>query len=192
MIESLQSDITKGIRTCYQEIQSHFTKKNGWNIVVGHFGTFSQDLINSISVGVEEIMISSGDKRTTIKRVFSILIEGLQNIRIHGSSDEHKRQIGFLIIAKNHNNYKVVMANLIKNEDEENLRQYLDKINKLDETELRNLYLEILSMGYLSQKGGAGLGFITMRLKSNEKLDYSFESINDEIGYFAVEVDLLR
>jgi hypothetical protein len=38
--------------------------------------------------------------------------------------------------------------------------------------------------GRLSEKGGAGLGFIDIRRKTGEKLDFHFLPITDKISFF--------
>ena len=192
MIDSLNSQIEKEAMVLFKKKQDELLIDDEMNIVVSHFGLFSQDLINSLSIGVEDLMTSSGDKKHIIKRVFSILIEGLQNIRIHGGQDEHNRQLGYLMIAKDKQMYKILMANLVTSKDMESVREYIHKINSFSERELRNLYLEVLSMGYLSHKGGAGLGFITMKLKSGKPLEIDVYPVGDDLHLFNVGVAIDR
>lgn len=192
MIETLNSVIASDIRNSYLKNLKQLSVLEQRNVVVNHFGIFSQDLINSIADGVEELMVSFGDQKKLIKRVFSILIEGLQNIRLHGEKDELNRQLAYLFFAKNNTNYKIIFGNIIQNEDREILVNYLDRINGMNELELKELYVDILSNGYLSKKGGAGLGFLTMRIKSENPLTYSIENLDAEKSLFTVEVVLNR
>ena len=41
----------------YQEIYGAYNAQSSKKIIVSHFGEFSQDLVNSISNGVEEMMM---------------------------------------------------------------------------------------------------------------------------------------
>lgn len=191
MIESLHSAIATDAKAIFKSRKEQLSEE-GYGIAVSHFGVFSQDLINSLSMGVEDLLVSSGDKKHIVKRMFSILIEGLQNIRIHGEKDEYDKQIGFLQIAKCDDFYKVVFGNILNVDDREAITHYLDKINEMTETELKEMYLDVLSMGYMSQKGGAGLGFITMKLKSANKMRFDIEPISDEKLFFCVEVKIER
>jgi len=43
-----------------------------------------------------------------------------------------------------------------------------------------------------SEKGGAGLGFITMKMKSNNVLHYSIEQLNETKSLFSIEVFMDR
>ena len=176
----------------YQEIYGKYNAESSKKIIISHFGEFTQELVNSISNGVEEMMIDSGDKKGTVKRMFSILVEGLQNIRIHGEKDESGTQTSFVIIAQDDSEYLVTIGNLIKNQTRESIERRLDEINRFDEQEVKNLYMEVLTNGIISNKGGAGLGFITMAMKSKNKLNYRIEEINDNLSCFSVEVKLAR
>ncbi|MBK9591434.1 MAG: hypothetical protein IPO32_07985 [Crocinitomicaceae bacterium] len=79
----------------FQQIFGDYNINANGKIIVSHFGEFSQDLVNSLSTGIEDTMLESGDKKGVVKRMFSILVEGLQNIRIHGERDEDNNQISF-------------------------------------------------------------------------------------------------
>lgn len=192
MVDTLNSVIASDIRNSYLRYLEKFSTEEQRNIAVNHFGVFSQDLINSIANGVEEIMVSSGDQKKLIKRVFSILIEGLQNIRSHGEKDELNRKLAFLFLCKNTASYKIVFGNIIQNEDLDLIIEYLDKINGLENQELKDLYMNVLTNGFLSEKGGAGLGFLTMRIKSETVLKYSIENLDNNKSLFIVEVVLKR
>jgi hypothetical protein len=192
MIDIANSVIAGEIRSCYLKYLEKLHVKEQMTVSVNHFGMFSQDLINSIALSVEDLMVSFGDDKKTIKRIFSILIEGLQNIRLHAERDEFDRPLAFLFFCKDPEIYKIVFGNIIQNADIELVESYLDKINDLDDAALRELYLGILSKGYLSKKGGAGLGFITMRMKSGNPLNYSIVSLDEDRSLFTVEVILNR
>ena len=84
------------------------------------------------------------------------------------------------------------MGNLINHEDKVIAESYLDKINLMSTEELKSYYLEILDNSFFSSKGGAGLGFLTMRMKSEQKLSYSFDKLNESLCFFTVEITLLR
>jgi hypothetical protein len=62
----------------------------------------------------------------------------------------------------------------------------------MDGLELKEKYIEILSSGYLSQRNGSGVGFLTMRMKSGNTLYYTIDAISDDINFLTVEVTLAR
>jgi hypothetical protein len=176
----------------YQEIYGDYNSKSSKKIIVSHFGEFSQDLVNSLSNGVEETMLEAADKKGTIKRMFSILVEGLQNIRLHGEKDEDGNQASFLIIAQDEAEYLVTIGNLVLNSNHAAIEERLNHINQHDTKEIKALYMEVLTNGIISNKGGAGLGFITIAMKSKNRLNYNIEEINDSLSCFTLEVKIDR
>lgn len=191
MVETINSAIWSDVRNIYLACLEKQNNVSG-SLMVQYFGELSADFINGLTDNVEEMMVSNGDSKKVIKRVFSILIEGLQNVRLHGEKDEQGNQFSFLFIVKCKNNYKIIMGNLINHEDKVIAESYLDKINLMSTEELKSYYLEILDNSFFSSKGGAGLGFLTMRMKSEQKLSYSFDKLNESLCFFTVEIALLR
>ncbi len=47
----------------FQQIFGDYNIQADGKIVVSHFGEFSQDLVGSLSAGIENLMVESGDKK---------------------------------------------------------------------------------------------------------------------------------
>ena len=159
---------------------------------VSHFGELSQEMVNDISIDTEQKMIQSGDKKVVVKKAFNILVEGLQNIRLHGAKDKNGIQTSFLKIAKDELAYKILMGNLVSNNSIKTISDKINLINSSDLKQIKEMYVATLTNGIISKKGGAGLGFITMAMKSKNNLDFNFEPINSDISCFSVELILNR
>jgi hypothetical protein len=130
------------------------------------------------------------------KKVSLIMVECFQNIVRHGE-DVDKSKLprtttkSRIFIARNiKNSYIITSANLIENENISSLQNKIDTINGFSKEELKDYYMEILSNEELTKKGGAGLGLVEMARKSGEKLDYSFESLNDKLSYFYLQSNI--
>ena len=180
------------VKNYFREYLTSYKTEKNRSIVISHCGTFSQDLINSLVVRNEELMKSTGDKKAIVKRAFSILIEGLQNIRIHGRSDEQGNQLSFLIVAKAADRYCLNFANLVDYSIIESIESQIEKLNLMSAEEVKELYTSVLTESGFSEKGGAGLGFITMKMKSNTKLNYSILPLDDRLSLFSLEILLER
>lgn len=180
------------IREIFKNQHDKIESIEGRKVLISHFGTFSQDLISSLSDSAEELIISSGDRKMIVKRLYSILIEGLQNIRLHGRKDGVGRQLGYLILARGDKDYRIVMANIASVEDQERIEEYLEQINSYSEKELKETYMSVLTNEFLSDKGGAGLGFITTRIKSKNPLRYSFYALKQDMILFTFDVRVDR
>jgi len=180
------------VKNYFKEYLTSYKTEKNRSIVISHCGTFSQDLINSLVVRNEELMKSSGDKKAIVKRAFSILIEGLQNIRIHGRSDDQGNQLSFLIVAKAADRYCLNFANLVDYSIIQSIESQIEKLNLMNADEVKELYTSVLTESGFSEKGGAGLGFITMKMKSNTKLNYSILPLDDRLYLFSLEILLER
>ena len=129
-MSAFENRVTEICNSRYQAIYGDYNSNSSKKIISSHFGEFTQELVNSISNGVEELMLESGDKKGTVKRMFSILVEGLQNIRIHGEKDEDGNQTSFVIVAQDEEEYLITIGNLIKNQNQEMIERRLEEINR--------------------------------------------------------------
>lgn len=187
---SRHTEIRANLEDIYRHLHNEMSSKEGAVVVLSHFGEFSQDLVNSLSEGLEQIMTTNNVKKPIIKRMFSIMIEGLQNIRIHGAKDTQGKQLGHVIVLDEGDYYTISFGNLIDNKKKGFISEHLDKLNSMDKAEVKEYYMKVLGNGLLSEKGGAGLGFITMCLKSKSELHYKFHGCQDDFSYFEVSMKL--
>ena len=116
------------------------------------------------------------------------MVECLQNISKHAddftSSDYLFSGRGIFLVSKGDNEYSVTTGNAVENDKIEFLTDMLDTINKLDKEELKTLYKKQMKEGRLSDKGGAGLGFIDIKRKTGKELEYHFLPISDDTSFF--------
>lgn len=188
---SRHTDIHSEIERIFSGLHNEMCAQEDAVVVLSHFGEFSQDLVNSLSEGIEQIMMTNNVKKPIIKRMFSIMIEGLQNIRLHGQKDEQGKQLGHVIVTDDRSEeYTISFGNLIPNEKKAFIKEHLDKLNSMELAEVKAYYMEVLGNGLISEKGGAGLGFITMCLKSKSKLEYTFNTCAESHSYFEVRMKL--
>lgn len=155
-------------------------------ILVSHIGEFNQDKINSISAFLENQLLQAGASKKVAKKIFNITIETLQNINLHGDKDLNGIQMTYFLVIKNGADYNIYSGNLVKSSGVEKLNKLLTHIKSLSEENLKKEYMEVLSHGELSEKGGAGLGFITIALKSNNNVNFEFEEIDKNYKLFSL------
>ncbi len=160
-------------------------------IIVSHIGELDQDKVNTISTLVETQMEYLGVSKSAIKKIFNIVIETLQNICIHGEKDNNGYQMTYFIIGKHNNEFTIFSGNIVNNSVAEKLNKRLNAIKSLGDSDLKRQYMDVLSNGELSSKGGAGLGFLTIALKSNNNIDFDFEMLNKEYSLFSLQSKVL-
>ncbi len=173
--------------------RQEFLRDMGYpKIILSHFGEFSIDFISDISERIESYMISAGDSKDVIKRMFTILIEGMKNIRQHGLRDERGRQLGYLLIVQSENNYLLEVANLVDKDGYEGLELYIEKINSYDQETLVQKYNDALDKEFFEKGHGSGLGLLITRIKTGNKIKVSRQEINDEMILCSFAVELNR
>ncbi len=121
------------------------------------------------------------------------MIESLENVFKYTDMyedfvEKEKNYLPSLDILKNENCYKLKTCNPVRNVDVERLTRKIEQVNNKSRQELKDLYLETITNGKFSSKGGAGLGFIEMAKTSGHNLEYSFEKITDDYSMYTFTV----
>lgn len=161
--------------------------KRDQTVLLSHHGELSQGVISNLEEAVEAKVSELEIPKGPLKKIFFISVETLQNMLIHGHKDPEGYQHNFFILTKNDGKLNVISANLVANAFIPALEKQINTINSFDdEKALKAYYLEHLENNTMSDKGGAGLGFITIGMKSGNKLKVDFQKINDELSLFTL------
>ena len=172
----------------------HFDKnveavKEAGELILAYDGVLNSETIAKLETEIEGKILEKNLAKIVVKKVFFICIESLQNMFIHGFKDDNGAKHNFFILYMAEKKVKMIGANLISNAAIEKLSKHIGRINSFDDpAHLKTYYLEHLENNELSEKGGAGLGFITIGMKSGNKLRVEFEKINDARSLFLLEV----
>jgi hypothetical protein len=150
-------------------------------------------LLTSILLSVESKLDFIEEVPKVRRKVFSVLVECLQNLYHHTeeNGNDHTEERDAIFMVSNHKGYYYVYTgNHILTEHVVDLKSKIDKVNQLDKNELKTYYKEILSNGKMSEKGGGGLGMIDIARKSGQKLEYSFLSLDKTSSFFTLKVKI--
>lgn len=166
-------------------------------LILVYDGDFTQETTKSILSMAERNLDSSGEDSGTKRKVFNVMVEALQNIVKHSS--EQGLQAGSLIsksaifmISKDDKRYCVMTGNPIPKSKVAGLTKNLEDLNSKDKEGLKEMYKDIIKNTQISEKGGAGLGFVDMARKSGEKLEFSFSSMDADYDFFCLKVNISR
>ncbi|HLZ17755.1 MAG TPA: SiaB family protein kinase [Cyclobacteriaceae bacterium] len=166
-------------------------------LILVYEGDFTQETTKSILSMAERNLDSTGEDSGTKRKVFNVMVEALQNIVKHSS--EKGLQAGSLIsksaifmISKDDSRYCVMTGNPIAKANVAKLSANLNDLNSKDKEGLKEMYKEIIKNTQISEKGGAGLGFVDMARKSGEKLEFNFASMDSEYDFFCLKVNVSR
>jgi len=171
---------------------AHTSNSADRELVVLHYGTFTDVKINSFLKIVEDSILEIGSKRQIMRRICSLLVETLQNTFNHSIKDNKGNRNSALCITHDKDNFHLSTGNLISAEDIVPLTQKLSSINGMTPNELRKLYIETLCNDNFNQKGGAGLGFLTMAKKIEGKIGYEFINVDQKSAYFILDLKIAK
>lgn len=160
------------------------------NVYLIWSGHFSEDVGKEV-LSFTETKLSEGDVDSVLRRkVFSILVETLENVAKYspGFEPEEKYGMPVAMIRLEGRIYYLTTGNLILNNKVPALKEKLDTINKYDKAGLKELFKKVLEDQNIDSDGTGGMGLIEMARKSGNKLIYQFDRINDQYSYYILTV----
>jgi len=173
----------------YRSMKAH-------EITLVYEGEITHQITKAFTSLTESNMAKQEESNTVQKKVFHVMVECLQNISKHadtfGSDDYLFAGRGIFMVSKGLEDYHVTTGNVIENRKIEELTEMLEEINALDKEGLKQLYKKQMREGRLSDKGGAGLGFIDIARKTGNKLEYHFLPIDETSSFFLLSSSISR
>jgi hypothetical protein len=164
-------------------------------LILVYQGDFTQETTKSILAMAERNIDSSGEDSSIKRKVFNVMVESLQNIVKHSDElvdGETRSHAAIFLIGREANRYTIMSGNPIRKSNIPALKEKLERINGLDKDGLKELYKEIIKNTTISEKGGAGLGFVDMARKSGEKLEFVFPEMAGDYSFFCLKVNVQR
>lgn len=172
-------------KTAYDIVYETGRKVGSEQFLFACRGSFSSAITDNILFLTEGNLLEL-DTPKVAKKVYYLMVEGLQNITRHQYRDESGSPFegALFIINRREQAYSITYGNWVTADVKAVLEQNLSSIVSKDETELKDYYLEILNNSGFSTKGGAGLGLIDMARKSSGKLSFEFAPVDGGFFYY--------
>ncbi|MCX6334061.1 MAG: SiaB family protein kinase [Bacteroidia bacterium] len=142
-------------------------------------------------ISFTEAKLSEDDVEANLRRrVFSILVEIIENVAKYSPGREPEEKFGMPVamIRFENKTYSLTTGNLILNDNVSHLKEKLELINQYDKVGLKELFRKSLSGQTDNSDSTGNMGLIDMARKSGSKLAYEFEKINDQYSYYTLTV----
>ena len=159
------------------------------DIILSYKGEFNSELVNSILALTYRDNNIRQTKDLIKNRLFSVIVESLQNVYKHGVQDEEKDVMGIFLVRKTDSSYCLYTGNFIDGGEVEDLKIKIEQVKKADSKELIQLQKNALKNNKLSKKSGAGIGLIEISKKSSH-LEYQFNEVDNEKSFFSLEAEI--
>jgi Family of unknown function (DUF6272) len=169
------------------QLERLMAENNVYLIFSGHF---SSDVGKEV-LSFTETKLSEEDVDSVLRRkVFSILVETLENVAKYSPGKEAEEKLGMPIamIRMTRGIYSLTTGNLILNDKVAPLKEKLDTINSYDKAGLKELFKKALVEQSIDSEGTGNMGLIDMARKSGNKLLYQFDKVNDLYSYYMLTI----
>ncbi len=159
-------------------------------IFLDYTGPINHEKIDLLLKKLKRTQGFTGLPKTTGKRVYAILVECLENISKHSIKNYPSgfRKHPFIYASDKSNIVQIKTGNIVYDERKVRLAKILDNINMMEQDDLSDLYEEIINKEIKPESNGAGLGFIIMKLKSGNKIDYNFTETGNGFSDFVIQI----
>lgn len=185
--------LTEDININFQRIiEEKFPYINGENLVLHYCGEVNHEIIKALLYTLESYFYKTSLPRYLQKKTFNILVECIQNIEKHSirlndnRADFYKK--GSILIANLEDNVQILSSNIILKDQKDILFKKEQEIKGKTKEQLREMYKKQLIDGSISEKGGAGLGFIDIARKTNNHVHLYYSPASDNLIIFTLQV----
>ena len=164
------------------------------DIIFTFSGSVSYNILSAISLSIKEELNNREGNNKELFNVYYIFIELIQNIMNYSIKRTEDTDNGsgtcFVIHYDHSKKFKVCAGNIVSSKQASKIKEKIDKINSLNEQELKIYYKEARRSGRDTHDKGGGLGFIEIARKSSEKLKYELTKIDTDTSYFEINVEI--
>jgi len=189
-------DNKKDVKGFLEFVYEFYKSMKAHEITLVYEGEITHQITKAFTSLTESNMAKEDEPGNVQRKVFHVMVECLQNISKHAddftSNDFLFSGRGIFLVSKGENEYSVTTGNAVDNDRIEELTGMLETINKMDKEELKGLYKKQMKEGRLSDKGGAGLGFIDIKRKTGRDLEYHFLPISNDTSFFLLTSTISR
>lgn len=128
------------------------------------------------------------------KRVYGTVVESIDNIFKYATPVQGKIRVlqkpPMLMVKEQEGKFIVSTGNLVQNEQVDDLRYKLNRVNQMDDEALKLLYEEVINQEASDRDRGAGLGLITMALRTDGNIRYHFDPAGPSHSYFTMHITI--
>ncbi len=154
-----------------------------------HSGPVSYKIIDRLLKDLKKSSEFREMHKTTARRVYAIIVEILENIAKHSvRKSSGTLTQPFISVEKSGDKVIIKAGNPVTADKKENLAAQLDQVNHLDDVALTSFYEDRINRKSKKNENGAGLGFILIRLKSGNRIDFSFSEVASNMSDFNIQI----
>jgi hypothetical protein len=156
------------------------------NTLLSHYGNITPEYID----GVIEVVNSFDEKPALIRKISFLIVESLQNVVHHSDKDSNGDTKSYFELIKNGESYTIKTGNLISKEKTEDLEKRMDCVLSSTDEEIKEKILNRLQNSEFSEKGGAGIGLLSIKKRTSEGMSYNIEVFEGDYNFIHFEIKI--
>ena len=164
--------------------------RGGGRVVFHHYGQLDAARLEDLLAAAESSSVQAKDELKARKRLYSVLVEGLDNMHLH--AEEQHRDSSFALLVEYEEGYRSIMGNALPAATAVRISHRVSVLNDMSEAELKEHFLKLLANDGRTENGGAGLGLVTIARKTERPIVAHLLPKDEHTAYFALELKLPR
>lgn len=178
--------------------QNYYQYKQSFDqdgVIISFSGPISEGILYALGDALKTKLIMEDTDANTIKRVFSVFVEQVQNIirysleRVDSVNEEASFALssGIIVVGVLDGRFYVGCGNVVHSDDVVDLRERLEFLRALNKDELRTFYREKLKEEIDSEAKGANIGLIEIARRSSMPIEFDFLDIDANKVFFCIK-----
>lgn len=127
------------------------------------------------------------EKPALIRKICFLTVEILQNIIHHSDKNENGNTFAYYELIKN-DTYIIKSGNLISKEHTKELEEKLNDVQQSSGDELKEKINDKLMNENFTDKGGAGIGLLSIKKRVNDGMSYNIEYFLEKYNMIHFEI----
>ena len=156
------------------------------NTLLSYHGNITPEYID----GVIQSVNTFDEKPALIRKICFLIVELLQNVVHHSDKDENGDTKSYFELIKNEDSYTIKTGNLISKEKTEELEKRMDCVLSSTDEEIKEKILNRLQNSEFSEKGGAGIGLLSIKKRTSEGMSYNIEVFEGDYNFIHFEIKI--
>ncbi len=158
-------------------------------VMLSYSGQFSGETITALLQLIDTKLAELSVRPPVRRKLFNIMVESLQNV-YHHAKPQPAAPKPSLFVGRGKAHFYVATSNCMASADATALMRRLDEVNAMSREDLTQRYRVRLSnqLAPPDLPRGAGVGLLDMARRSGHKIEYNFEPIDDQHGFFSLQV----
>ena len=151
--------------------------------------SYNGDITTEYIDSVVEYVNTLDEKPALIRKICFLIVETLQNVIHHSDKNENGNTFAYFELIKD-DGYIIKTGNLISKDNTRELEKRLECVISSTEEEIKDKIKNRLMDENFTDKGGAGIGLLSIKKKVNEGMIYNIEYFLEKYNMIHFEIKI--